>query len=312
MNKKFPIDRQWLLNISIGQILVTFILTSISVRLIIFAIYKTEEKNIYRQKKFTEYLEQKRIDDFSKIVTEFVNQEKIALSNSRKHTIRYEFNKQISLLSKNKKKELVQILYDAKLLISNQPIINISLASLEKADFKKVDFEQIDLSFVNMMNSEFMGANLSEANLSNSYLSASSFMSANLSKADLNQSDLSSSVLISANLSHASLVKTVLIGSDLSGAYLNRANLTQADLSKANLNGASFHKANLANVSLTNANLNEADFSNAINLDPAQIKSACNWHLAKYSDSFKALLDLEPNQPTIDNVCTSRWKFEPR
>ncbi|MFM6375142.1 MAG: pentapeptide repeat-containing protein, partial [Microcystis panniformis] len=86
--------------------------------------------------------------------------------------------------------------------------------------------------------------------------------------------DLSRTNLRGANLNRANL-RANLWEANLNGAYLNRANLIGANLYVANLNGA-----NLNGAYLFGANLNGAE-----DLYPEQIKSACFWERAIYTEA---------------------------
>ena len=62
--------------------------------------------------------------------------------------------------------------------------------------------------------------------------------------------------------------------------------------------------ANLGNANLRGADLEYADLVNAIGLNPAQVKTACNWEKAGFSKEFKQKLDQEPDK----KVDSSEWK----
>lgn len=94
-------------------------------------------------------------------------------------------------------------------------------------------------------------------------------------------------------------------GADLKEGYLNEANLSNVNLSNANLTGAYLNMANLTatrldnanlkNAQLINANLFQAYLFNAKNLTNEQIKSACNWQEAIYTEADENLKPrLEP------------------
>jgi hypothetical protein len=131
-------------------------------------------------------------------------------------------------------------------------------------------------------------------------------------------------------LSLSGLIKTpepiVMLGSstlgsdmDFSGAYLpegylDEAALSNVNLSNANLADAYLNKANLAATRLDNANLKGAQLGgaylfqtylfNAKNLTNAQIKSACNWKSAIYTEADENLKpkDAQANQNRIEEI----------
>ena len=104
-----------------------------------------------------------------------------------------------------------------------------------------------------------------------------------------------------ANLSDADLKTTSLIRADLSNTLLSDSNFWGANLIEADLSGAILVKANFEKATLEGANFKEADiegtnFTGARKIAPVQIKSACNWNKATFSDEFKKKLDREADQ----------------
>ncbi len=81
----------------------------------------------------------------------------------------------------------------------------------------------------------------------------------------------------------------VLSTVQLDNADLRRADLSNVYLRRADLRGARFGNAVLDDADLKGADLRGADLREAIlrdakNLTPQQIKSACNWEEAIYTD----------------------------
>jgi hypothetical protein len=120
------------------------------------------------------------------------------------------------------------------------------------------------------------------------------FSGAYLEKGDLEESDLNS-----VNLSNA----------NLTGAYLNKANLSATRLDNANLKNAQLINANLSqadlkDADLSGANILGANFINAENLTNKQIKAACNWEEAVYTEADENLKakDPEANQKKIQEI----------
>ena len=111
-------------------------------------------------------------------------------------------------VEKNRKRDVVQFLYEAGLLYKGQPII----------DLREADLSDAELSHTNLNGSELSGVDLSGANLNGASLSNARLSGANLSGADLNEANLSGTDLSNANLT----------GANLSGAIY-----TQDQLSKA-------------------------------------------------------------------------------
>lgn len=73
-------------------------------------------------------------------------------------------------------------------------------------------------------------------------------------------------------------------------------NLSQAALWRAALWEANLESAYLWGANLEGANLEGANLGGAIGLNPTEIKSACNWEEAKFSEEFKQKLAQEPDQ----------------
>ncbi|MCA2721391.1 MAG: pentapeptide repeat-containing protein [Microcystis sp. M048S1] len=131
--------------------------------------------------------------------------------------------------------------------------------------------------------------NLREANLNR----------ANLNRANLNRANLNGAYLDGANLNRA----------NLNGAYLDGAYLYRAYLYRAYLYGANLYRAYLYRANLYGANLYGAYLYGAVGLHPEQIKSACFWERAIYTqakwDKDKKLwvaADPKANQREIDKL----------
>lgn len=153
-----------------------------------------------------------------------------------------------------RKGELVRYLWEARLITTLRPVVNLAGVNLKEAVFKDANLYQVDLSSLSLNNANLNGAALDGANLSAS----------DLTGADLNGSDLiclshrssDHETRACVNLSHAYLMDATLINANLSGANLARANLFSADVAGATLNGA-----NLAGANLTGANLQGAKYN---------------------------------------------------
>jgi uncharacterized protein YjbI with pentapeptide repeats len=183
----------------------------------------------------------------------------------------------------NQRKGLImQFLYESD-LIKIDPKVNSkfdSIIFLDKADFTFANLERAHLYGVHLYGVHLYGANLKSAHL----------YGANLKSANLESANLKSAILKSANLYNANLERA-----NLSRANLSRAQLNNANLNNANLENAYLSRANLNNADLENANLENAVLYkyNAKNLTNEQIKSACFWEKAIYTE-----LDLTNGWPT--------------
>jgi len=130
-------------------------------------------------------------------------------------------------LDGERKKSVLQFLYESGLIIKGQSIIDLNGADLKDADL--------------------LGAKLSGADLSGVYLSGANLFDANLSEANLRLAVLTAANLFRADLSGANLEKAFLDG----GADLRLANLSGANLQEAKLKGT--------NLQGTNATSNQLD-----------------------------------------------------
>ena len=192
-------------------------------------------------------------------------------------------------LDSDRKGELIQFLYAAQLIKTDQSIIDLSRSDLVSAY---------------LSGAYLKGANLSVAILSEAYLIEAYLIEANLRGANLLRANLSGAYLNGANLSVAILYRANLSGTNLIEAKLILANLNGADLKEADLKEANLRGANLREADLKEANLRGADLSETSNLNPETVKTACNWQQAKYSEEFKEKLEQEPEQ----KVDCSKWE----
>ena len=191
-------------------------------------------------------------------------------------------------LDSDRKGELIQFLSAAKLIEKNKPIIGLNGGNLEDANLRGANLDSANLRGANLML-----ANLKLANLKGADLKGADLWGADLKGANLKGANLDSANLRGANLMLANLKLANLRGADLGGTYLWGANPRGADLWGANLKGAD----------LKGANLKGANLMFARELNPAQVKTACNWEKARFSEEFKQKLDQEPDQ----KVDCSEW-----
>ncbi len=172
---------------------------------------------------------------------------------------------------------------------------NLVNANLTEADLSQIELTGADLSGANLSNSKLIGGYLTGANLAKSNLT-----NADLTNTNLIRASLTGATLQGANFLNAELTGAKLTGVDLSRAKLNNANLwgvdlTGANLTETNLNQANLTRVNFAGASLTKATLREAnlttaDFSSAKNIPLEEIKSACFWNKAIFTEDIKQKL----------------------
>jgi uncharacterized protein YneF (UPF0154 family) len=120
-------------------------------------------------------------------------------------------------LDGNRKRRVLQFLYEAGLIDKEHPIVGLRGADLRGADLS--------------------GAFLSDANLSGAFLSGAFLSGADLRGADLREAELNGAILNKARLGTAR-VSVVLPDGGAEPAEPHPADLSQADLSQANLQWA--------------------------------------------------------------------------
>jgi hypothetical protein len=148
---------------------------------------------------------------------------------------------------------------------------------------KILDLSRTNLRGAYLKGANLSGANLFGANLYGAYLNRAYLKGANLSGANLFGAYLKGAYLYGAYLNRANLIGAYLYGANLYGADLFGANLKGAYLYGANLYGANLYGANLYGADLDGANLIGANLDGAVGLNPKQIKSACFWESAIYT-----------------------------
>jgi hypothetical protein len=170
-------------------------------------------------------------------------------------------------LDPERKRILLQFLYEAGLIRRGESVI-----SLRSANLNGVDLREAYLNDVDLRGAYLMGANLNKASLHGADLAAASMSGTELRGADLGKADLewvkldkaklTGAYLREANLRQAGLSETDLAGADLihanlCEAYLRDADLSDADLGDANLKGAHLNNANLRNAGVFEGQLQE-------------------------------------------------------
>ena len=177
------------------------------------------------------------------------------------------------------KLSLLQFLYEADLINSTQPVINLDGANLQNVDLSYVNLShapqlqrsEIQRGFgVCVVRSEeqeqalgpFYGGcdTLNEEGFV-VYVLSRDLRGTDLSATSLHGADLSWSVLAKANLQYAVLSDANLHNALLADSELGSADLTNADLTDANLAGANLFSADLSGADLRGADLRDASLS---------------------------------------------------
>src|SRR5215208_8106652 len=161
-------------------------------------------------------------------------------------------------LGPDRKRTVIEFLYEASLINGDNPAISLNNANLSGIDLSSRYLKDRritgdpNLEGINLRGADLRGADLSGANINDGLppddlvnVSKADTSVVSLQGADLTQADLSGADLSSADLSGA---KQLLSGADLSGVHLSNADLKSAvlpprglpdvDLSGADLRGA--------------------------------------------------------------------------
>jgi uncharacterized protein YjbI with pentapeptide repeats len=152
-------------------------------------------------------------------------------------------------LDSNRKATLVRFLWEANLINSPDPVVQLYQVNLRAAAFAGANLQHADLSDNNLYGAVFTDAQLNNSDLSN----------VNLVRADLVNANLAGADLVNANLSCFSQAGGVVFmcdgdrGADLEGADLSNANLSGADLEGANLSQADLFGARVTSGQLAEA-----------------------------------------------------------
>jgi hypothetical protein len=135
-------------------------------------------------------------------------------------------------LTPTRKRDVLQFLYEHKLIKKEQPIVY-----LKDADLSEADLSGLTLIDVNLSNANLTGADLSRAQMCGFVGSSASWETAARRGGtwwDLME-PLQSSELSGTNLTDAILRRTVLVGCNLLGARLGAADLDGTDVRSADL-----------------------------------------------------------------------------
>jgi len=181
-------------------------------------------------------------------------------------------------LDGDRKRSVVQFLYEAGLLTEGQVVVDLKGADLSEANLDGANLRDANLREANLSNAHLDGANLHKANLHKANLSNAHLREAALHDADLSNAYLSNADLSNAYLRRADLIGAFLRDADLSGAFLKDANLKDANLREANLRDADLREADLSGARLSEAVLRDADLIRAdlegANLGDADLSGA--------------------------------------
>lgn len=166
-------------------------------------------------------------------------------------------------LDGTRKNILLQFIYEAKLINSPKPIMDISDADLSGADMFGANLHRANLSRINLRGADLFGADLSSADLSRTDISGADMIGVDLRDANLRGTILFDAEMSGSDLREANLRRTNLIGADLRDANLRGTNLSSAGLNRTNLSRSDLRGANLRGTELGSADLRGADLRGA-------------------------------------------------
>jgi uncharacterized protein YjbI with pentapeptide repeats len=119
-------------------------------------------------------------------------------------------------LDSNRKRNVLQFLYESDLINTKQPIVSLLGANLREVNLRGVDLTHANLS----------QADLTDADLRKTIFNLANLNRVNLHKADLREAVMQAANLRKANLLEANLQNAYLCGADLSGVYLNETSMS--------------------------------------------------------------------------------------
>src|SRR5215211_2397646 len=186
-------------------------------------------------------------------------------------------------LGPDRKRSVVQFLYESYLIRKGNLIIDLEnadlsgaelrLDTLSEADLSEANLSEANLSYAKLFEADLRAAKLSDANLNYASLIEADLKGANLSDTNLNEAYMRGANLSNATLAFATLAFATLLEADLRGADLSSADLSEADLSYANLNKADLRGANLSNATLLEVDLSGANLSGAKGVTKRQLEA---------------------------------------
>jgi uncharacterized protein YjbI with pentapeptide repeats len=182
-------------------------------------------------------------------------------------------------LDRQRKRILLQLLYESALVYADKPVVSLQAANLSGAQLSHANLRGVNLRGADLREADLTHANLREADLREADLRWVDMSYANLSRANLSRASLTDINLAWAHLSGAVMDEATLLTSNLHRADLSRTDLRQAEylytsnLSGANLSGANLSEAYLYKAKLRGANLRGADLREA-DLSAADLRKA--------------------------------------
>ena len=141
-------------------------------------------------------------------------------------------------LDANRKRSVLQFLYESDLINKGKSIIVLRDADLSDAYMYRANLERANLERANLERANLTYANLSEAYMQVAYLFRADLSAANLSEADLSYANMERADMYGADLFRAKLRLAKLRDADLNEAILSRANLHEVTITLEQLEKA--------------------------------------------------------------------------
>lgn len=162
---------------------------------------------------------QEILDEFVAYISSLLIEKKLSSStapNAVREVARTRTLTALRLLDGKRKAQVLQFLYEAKLILAN-PVIQ-----LNGADFRDALLDEATLSGAELRGVYFSGASIRRANLVGTDLRGSDF-----SHVNFHESNLSNARLVQATLDRADLRTAILNNTDFSDINLNKACMTK-------------------------------------------------------------------------------------
>jgi uncharacterized protein YjbI with pentapeptide repeats len=192
-------------------------------------------------------------------------------------------------LGPDRKRTVIEFLYEASLINGDNPAIPLNNANLSGIDLSSRYLKDRRITGdPNLEGINLRGADLSEADLRWAYLYDAKLFRADLREADLSGANINNG-LPPDDLVHVSKADTSVVslqGADLTQADLSGADLSSADLSGADLSGVDLSNADLKSARLPPRGLPDVDLSGA-DLRGADTLFITSKKLAKQAKSLK-------------------------
>jgi len=194
----------------------------------------------------------------------------------------------LSRLDGDRKRSVVQFLYEAKLISKDRAVLDLKEADLSGANLSEGHLPGAYLRWTrlreaNLCMTDLRDADLSEADLGGGDLRRTNLSNANLNGAGLREADLRWANLPDADLSEPEPLTAKIVTADLSEADLREANLINANLSGARLVEANLRGADLRWAKLINANVTNKQLAECASLEGATLPNG-----QKYEDWLKS------------------------